>query len=382
MSRHLLILNNGSSSLKFSVFALGKELGNEVLTGSFSLYGQKSVLTYSQGRKKTRINYQSAYDLSAWWRHLLGLLTKFDIAYVGFRLVHGGEEFNQVQKIDKNLLTRVKKYNQLAPLHNPTTLALVQLAKQTWPRAKMALTFDTAWHRSMAPEAYLYSLPLQYYKNYGIRKYGFHGLSHEAAALYAAKKLGKSISQLSLISCHLGSGSSLAWVVNGKVKDTTMGFSPNEGLTMATRSGDLPSGVVLYMARELKIPLKEIDIILNKQSGLLGLSGLADLRDVLLAAGYRVADYKSSYKFNSEQRKMAKTALAVYVYDIRRYLASYLAMSKKLETIVFGGTVSQNKDIRRLVLKDLNLPKGIKIFIAPEGEMKNIAQKTIQCLKK
>ena len=382
MIRHLLVLNNGSSSLKFSVFAVDKTLGKEILSGSFSLSGQKSVLAYKQGFKKYKINYQTAYDLTVWWENLLAVLTKFDIAYVGLRLVHGGEEFVDTLAINNNVLAKLKKYNKLAPLHNPPALQLAFLAKKTWPRAKMAFSFDTAWHKDMPKEAYLYSLPLKYYKNYGIRKYGFHGLSHEAATLYAAKVLNKKLNDLKLITCHLGAGSSLTWFMDGKVKDTTMGFSPNEGLTMATRSGDLPASIVLYLAQEVKISLKEINFILNNQSGLLGLSGLADLRDLMLAAGYKIAGYKSSYKFNSEQRKMAKTALAVYIYDIRRYLASYLAMSKKIDAVVFGGTVAQNKDIRRLVLKGLNLPKGLKILIAPEGEMKNIAIKTIKCLKK
>ena len=382
MIRHLLVLNNGSSSLKFAVFAVDKKLSKQVLSGSFSLLGNKSVLSYKLGLKKFKINYQSAYDLSAWWKNLIPVLAKFDISYLGFRMVHGGEEFIDTAKIDNNFLNKIKKYKSLAPLHNPYTLELIDLAKKTWPRAKMAVSFDTAWYKDMPIAAYLYSIPIKYYQNCAIRKYGFHGLSHEAATIYVAKILGKKLSELKLITCHLGSGSSLTWYMDGKVKDTTMGFSPNEGLTMATRSGDLPASIIFYLYRELKIPLNKIEDIINNESGLLGLSGLADLREVMLSAGYKVADYKSSFKFSKEQRRASKLALDVYIYDIRRYLASYLAMSKKIDAIVFTGAVGANNKIRSLVLRGVNIPKNTKIIFAEEGEIKNLAEKTLRCLMK
>lgn len=382
MIKHLLILNNGSSSLKFAVFAVDKKITKQVLAGSFSLVGSKSVLSYKLGFKKFKINYSSSYDLPAWWANLVPILAKFDIDYIGFRMVHGGEEFTDTIRVDKNFLVKIKKYQSLAPLHNPFTLALIDLVRKTWPRVKMSVSFDTAWHKGMPESAYLYSIPIKYYQNYAIRKYGFHGLSHEAASFYAAKILGKKLSDLKLITCHLGSGSSLTWYMDGKVIDTTMGFSPNEGLTMTTRSGDLPASIIFYLHRELKMSLEKIEHIIDKESGLLGISGLADLREVMLSAGYKVAGYKSSYKFSKEQRKFSKIALEVYIYDIRRYLAAYLAMSKKIDAIVFTGAVGENNKIRSLVLKGINIPKNTKIILAPEGEMKNLAEKTLKCLMK
>lgn len=380
--KNLLILNNGSSSLKFAVFETDeKNLGPVVFEGSYSAYHDKSILIYQKNNKKSQVNYAVAYSVTAAWQAIHEILAQLDIQAVGMRIVHGGSEFKKSCKLDKNVVEKISKYNHLAPLHNQQSFDLIKLVQATWPKVKIIASFDTAWFSGLEPEAYLYSLPIKYYEKFGIRKYGFHGLSHEMACLYAAKKLNTKINKLSAISLHLGSGSSIAWLEAGKVKDTTMGFSPNEGLTMATRSGDLPASVALYLAQGCKMSLTGIDRLINQESGLLGLSGSVDLREVLLASGYKVSGYKSSFKYTSAQKKLAKQALAVYTYDIKRYLASYLGMSKKPQAIIFTGVVGINSSvIRNLVLKNLNLPKGCRVFIAPEGEMKNIATKTWQYL--
>ncbi len=382
VKKNLLILNNGSSSLKFAVFEYyDKNLGRVILEGSYSAYNDKSLLVYQKNNKKNQVNYSDTYSVGGAWQAIHEILAKLDIQSVGLRIVHGGAEFKKSCKLDKNVVEKIAKYNHLAPLHNKQSFDLIKLVQATWPKVKIIASFDTAWFADLEPEAYLYSLPIKYFEKFGIRKYGFHGLSHEMACLYAAKKLNIKINKLSAISLHLGSGSSIAWLEAGRVKDTTMGFSPNEGLTMATRSGDLPAAVALYLAQEQKMSLTAIDRLINQESGLLGLSGSADLREVLLAAGYKVAGYKSSFKYASAQKKLAKQALAVYIYDIKRYLASYLGMSKKPQAIIFTGVVGTNSAvIRSLVLKNLNLPKGCRVFIAPEGEMKNIATKTWQYL--
>jgi acetate kinase len=379
MKKYLLILNAGSSSLKFAVFAVDKTLGKEVLSGSISLLAGKSVLTYG----KTRINIATGYNLKTWWSYLEEVLEDYNISYVGFRMVHGGEEFTNTVKVNKQFFSKISKYNNLAPLHNPASLKLMKLVKDTWPRIKMSASFDTAWYQNLKPEVYLYSLPSKYYKQNKIRKYGFHGLSHEMATKYAAKVLHKKINKFKTVTCHLGSGSSLTWYMDGKVKDTTMGFSPNEGLTMSTRSGDIPASIVFFLADELKLPLIKIKQLLNSRSGLLGLAGMADLRDILLAAGYRVSGYKNKKKFSKIEKQKAKLALGVYVYDIRRYLASYIGMSKKLDAIVFTGAVGINSPIiRRLVMRNIVKPKGCRVLIAPEGEINNLAEKTYKCLLK
>lgn len=382
--KHLLVLNPGSSSLKFSVFEIKeKNVGPLVFSGLIVEQGNRSVLFYQARGQKQKINYSVGRNLKAWWQYIHDLLKDFDIDFVGIRVVHGGELYTNTVKVDRQFLANISQFNQLAPLHNPQSITLIKLVQATWPRTKIAASFDTAWYKDLAPEAYLYSLPLKYYQKHKIRKYGFHGLSHEIATDFAAKKLRLPLSQLSVITCHLGAGASITWYLKGKVKDTTMGFSPNEGLTMATRAGDVPASIALYLAQELKMSLPTIHKILNEQSGLLGISGLSDLRETLLACGYRVSGYKSSLKFTAEQKKRAKLALAIYTYDIKRYLASYIAMTPKLQAVVFTGTVGVNSPvIRKLVLKDLQIPKNCRIFVTPEGEMMSLAKKTLQCLAK
>ncbi len=378
--KYLLVLNAGSSSVKFSVFTFTKTIGKEVLSGSVNKT-RGSDLIYKLKGKTKKIHYSSPFSIKTAWHYVHDLLVEYNIVYIGFRVVHGGEEFNKTTKINKQLLTKISKYNKLAPLHNPASLEIIKLAKRTWPRLKMSASFDTAWYKDMKPEYYLYSLPLKYYNTHKIRKYGFHGLSHQLATEYASQKLKKPLNKLTAITCHLGSGSSITWY-DKQVKDTSMGFSPNEGLTMATRTGDLPADVVLYLASELKMSVNRINDLLNKESGLLGLSGTADLREILLANGYRVAGFRSSLKFNAQQKKQAKLALSIFVYDIKRYIASYLAMSPNLDSIVFAGVVGVNSSvIRNLVLKGLNLPKKVKILVANEDENKNIANQTLKCLK-
>lgn len=379
--KHLLVLNNGSSSLKFAVYEIkNKSLGKVVLSGNFSLENNKSVLTYKLKNKSSKINYQTGFNLKNWWHYLHDLLVSFDICYVGLRMVHGGEEFTATTNVNKQFIEKIKKYSRLAPLHNPLAIELIELVKKTWPKVKTSVSFDTAWYKDLNPDAYLYSLPLSFYNKYKIRKYGFHGLSHEMATLYAAEKTNKKLNKLKCITCHLGAGSSLTWY-DGKVMDTTMGFSPNEGLTMATRSGDIPASIVFYLNEEAKMPLPKINELLNKKSGLLGLAGMSDLRDVLLAAGYRVAGYKSSLKFSKQQKTLAKTALKIFIYDIRRYLASYIGMTNKIDAIVFTGAIGQNQLIRKMVLKDINKPSNCKILAMPTAEMQNLANKTLKCLK-
>ncbi|OGY94264.1 MAG: hypothetical protein A2406_02075 [Candidatus Komeilibacteria bacterium RIFOXYC1_FULL_37_11] len=385
MKKYLLILNPGSGSIKFAVFELPKFLikgqtrpGQKVLDGAISLVGNKSVLVY----RNKKINYQTGYNIKDWWSYLYELLKDFDIKFVGFRLVHGGGEFFETTLVSSAFLKNIKKYNHLAPLHNPVTLELMDLVKDSWPKVKMAVSFDTAWYHKLPAVAYLYSLPISYYQKYNIRKYGFHGLSHEAAADYAAKVLNRNIDKLKLITCHIGSGASISWFMDGQVKDTSMGFSPNEGLTMSTRCGDLPPSVIFYLAKQLKLSLADISEIIDKKSGLLGLAGLADLRDVLLASGYKVSGYKNNFKFSKEQRQAAKLALDIYIYDISRYIASYLGMSKKIDAIVFTGPAAANNTIRGMILRGLQKPSGTKVILAPEGELINIANKTIKCLSK
>lgn len=376
---YILIINGGTSSLKFNLFNLKLK---EELVGSFNLIGEKKSSLNTIGIKEEDRLYDFGYDLKKWWKELYNILKEYNIKYIGFRIVHGGTEFINTTKVNKNFITKVKKYNSFAPLHNPITIELIKLAQNSFKKIKMSVSFDTAWYKELPPKAYLYSIPIKYYNKFGIRRYGFHGLSHEFATKYTSKKINKSLNKLNIITCHLGSGNSIAWYNKGKVQDTTMGFSPNEGLTMSTRSGTVPSGIAFHILENTKISISKLKEIFNKESGLYGLCGLSDLREVLVASGYKVKGFDNKRIFSKKEKEEAKIALEIYVYNIQKYLSSYICMSKKLDAIVFTGGVGVNSDIiRRLVIKDLLINQKIKIIIAPEGESIVIANKTLNCLK-
>jgi acetate kinase len=205
-------------------------------------------------------------------------------------------------------------------------------------------------------------------------------LAHQAATEYASETLSKSIGKLTAITVHLGSGASIAWFLQGKPQDTTMGFTPNEGLTMSTRAGDVPADAVFYLERK-GIALEKLSKILTSESGLLGLFGSADLREVLIAAGHRVPGF-SARKYNSDKKRLARLALKIYIYDIQRYLSSYIGMSKILDAIVFSGAVSENPLVRKLVLRGINIPRKTKILFRRGAENETIAKQTIKCLIK
>ena len=373
---YILIINGGTSSLKFSLFNL--EL-KRVLSGSFNLIGEKKSSLIIIGFKKDKRLYNFGYNLKYWWKELFKILKEYNIKYIGFRIVHGGEEFINTTIVNDNFLNKVEKYNKFAPLHNPISLELIKLAKSTWNNVKMSVSFDTAWYKDLPDKAYLYSLPIKYYKKNSIRRYGFHGLSHEFATKYTSKKLKKSLNKINIITCHLGSGNSIAWYNKGKVQDTTMGFSPNEGITMSTRSGTIPSAIAFYLLDTFKISINRLKEILNKESGLYGLCGLSDLREVLSASGYKIKGFKNIRKFTKKQKKESKIALSVFIYSIQKYLATYIGMSKKLDAIVFTGGIGVNSGIiRKMVIKNLVIPKKCKIIIAPEGESYILAYKTFR----
>ena len=364
--------------MKFSLFDFKLK---EELEGSFNILGnKKSSLTINN--KEYRI-YNYNYNLQKWYLELIKIVKEYNIKYIGFRLVHGGLEFTKTREINNSFLKRVKKYNSFAPLHNPLTLELIKLSKKYFKGIRMSISFDTAWYKDLPIKAYLYSLPFKYYQKYHIRRYGFHGLSHEFATQYTSLKLKKPLKKLNIITCHLGSGNSIAWYKNGKVIDTTMGFSPNEGLTMSTRSGTIPSAIAFYLLNHLKISVQRLKEIFNKESGLYGLSNLTDLREILRANNYKVKGFQSKKKFTKLEKERSKIALNVFIYSIQKYLATYLGFNKKLDALVFtGGIGVQSSIIRKLVIKDLVIPKKTKILIAPEGESLILAQKTLKYFKK
>lgn len=380
--KEVLVLNTGSSSVKFAVYQTDKNhIDRQVLDGTVDKQGSHTVLTYKSKNKNHKINYPSNYSVKTAWKYINNLLADFDIKYIGFRVVHGGEEFAKATKINNQVLKKIAAYNKLAPLHNPYAVELIKAVRKTMPRVKMAATFDTAWYQYMRPEHYLYSIPQKFYKQHGIRKYGFHGLSHQLAVNFTANKIKKDPKKLSIISCHLGAGASITWFEQGRVMDTTMGFDPNEGMTMGTRSGDIPAGVVLHMISKLKMSVDQISNLLNKQSGILGLMGYGDFRDLLIANNYKVKGYNVKRRFSKAQKQNAKLALKIFVYDAKKYVSSFAGMSESLDAIVFTGAVGYHSAVmRKLITQGINLPNKTKIIAMPNMEMINIAKQTIKCL--
>jgi acetate kinase len=369
---YTLIFNIGSSSIKFKLF---DEKFKEVFGGQAEKIGQKDPLFTFLGYRGGLILEDYDHEISlGFLLHMIG--EKVDlkkITKVGHRVVHGGEEFVKPTLIDKKVLTRLTKYNKLAPLHNPYNLLGIKfcLKKMSW--AKNYAVFDTAFYSSLPDYAYRYALPNKIYQKYGFRKFGFHGISHEYVASQAAKKLKKPLSKLNLITCHLGSGCSITAIKQGKAVDTSMGYTPLEGLMMLTRSGDLDPAIPLKMV-ERGIKVEEVEKMLNFESGIFGLTGFKDLRDVLTAAGYNVKNYKSSKKVSNEKKAMARMALNMFTYRVRKYIGAYTAVLGKVDAIVFTAGIGERSEIvRKLITK--SLPFKIKTLVVPTNEELGIAKK-------
>jgi acetate kinase len=302
---------------------------------------------------------------------------KRKVKIIGHRVVHGGEEFTQPTVITKKVLSKLKRYNQLAPLHNPVNLSCIVACLGKLPSIKNVAVFDTAFYKTLPDYAYLYSIPYKYYTNLGIRRYGFHGISHQYVAQKAAEKLKKPITELKLITCHLGSGCSITATKFGQAIETSMGFTPLEGLTMGTRSGDLDPSVAFFLMRKLDLPSSKIEKILNKKSGLLGIFGYSnDMRDVMIAAGHKISGYKAPKRFNQKEKKLGRLALKIFIYDIVSYIGRYAIVMGGADYVIFtAGIGERNPAVRNLVMKDVRkaLPK-IKSLTIPTNEELMIAQ--------
>jgi len=376
--KYILIINSGSATLKFKLFEL-KSL-KSAASGIVERIGLGGSFMESKiGHRELKINHavrnhEEAFNL------VLNQLSKIsnlksEISLVGHRVVHGGEEFIKPTVVTPAVLKKLSKYDKLSPLHNPANLMGIKACQKLLPRAKNVAVFDTGFYSTLPDFAYTYAIPVDFYKKYDVRRYGFHGISHEYVAGEAAKVLKKPLTKLNLITCHLGSGASITAIRAGKAVDTSMGFTPLEGLVMSTRSGDLDPAIPLYLIRELKIKPEEVDNILNKKSGLLGLSGFSDMREVLTAAGYSVAGFKSK-KVSAEKKRLAKLALEVFVYRIKKYLGAYSAILEKVDAIIFtAGIGERNKTVRDLITKNLKIFGKPRILVIPTNEELMIARK-------
>lgn len=342
----VIAINAGSSSLKFQLFEMPSE---EVITkGLIERIGLKdSIFNITvNGEKKTEIT--DIPDHSVAVKMLLNRLTSEgiikslnEIEGIGHRVVHGGEEFADSVLITDEVLKKIEDLSELAPLHNPANVTGIKAFKEVLPNVPAVAVFDTAFHQTMPENSFLYSLPYEYYKEYGIRKYGFHGTSHKYVSQRAAEMLGRPLEQLRLISCHLGNGASIAAIQGGKSIDTSMGFTPLAGVTMGTRSGNIDPALIPYIMEKTHKSAEEVLDVLNKKSGMLAVSGFSsDLRDI----------EEEAAKGNDR----AELALKVFADRIHKYIGSYAARMYGVDAIIFTAGIGENSSaIRERVLRGL-----------------------------
>jgi len=334
---NILVINCGSSSIKYQLINRGKR---KVLTkGLLEKIGKanSSQIHYIGGKVVKKQDEVANYEEGL--RSILALLLDkkrgvikdaSEISAVGHRVVHGGEDFFHSILIDDEVIKTIKSYISLAPLHNPPNLAGIKAARSLLPDVPQVAVFDTAFHQTLPGKAFLYALPYQYYEKYKIRRYGFHGTSHRYIAERAAKFLKKPLKELKIITCHLGNGCSITAIDKGKSIDTSMGFTPLEGLVMGTRCGDIDAAAVLFLMEKENFTTAQMDNLLNKQSGLLGISGISnDLREV------------QKWVVKGDQR--AKLALEVFPYRIKKYIGAYSAVLGGLDALIFSAGIGENE---------------------------------------
>ena len=351
-----LVINCGSSSLKYQLIDMSTE--ECMVQGLVERIGiEGSVLTQKvEGKDKYVINteiknHKDAIKLvlEALIDPVHGVIKSMDeISAVGHRVVHGGEKYSDSVLINDEVLQSIKDCIVLAPLHNPPNVIGIEACKELMPNTPMVAVFDTAFHQTMPKEAFLYALPYELYTENGIRKYGFHGTSHMYVSNKVAEVMGKDIKDLKIVTCHLGNGASLCAVKNGVSIDTTMGFTPLDGIVMGTRSGSIDPAIVLYLINELKYSTEDVNTLLNKKSGVLGISGVSsDFRDIEDAAA------------KGDER--AILALDIYHYRIRTQIGAYAAAMGGVDAIVFTAGVGENgPETREACLEGLEF-LGVKV---------------------
>ena len=352
----ILVINCGSSSVKFSL--IQPQTGISILSGLAECLTtpQASIkIKYDIGDEKESqstvqalsapFNHQQA--LNALVNKLLELKLVENIAAVGHRVVHGGEHYSQPTLIDDDVKNTIENLAKLAPLHNPANLIGINACQLAFPELPQMAIFDTAFHQTMPEKAYLYGIPLELYNEHGIRRYGFHGTSHYFVANQAATLIQKPIDKCNFISAHLGNGCSVTVIKNGISVDTSLGMTPLEGVMMGTRSGDIDAGIVFHLIEQLGYTVEQVDTLLNKKSGLLGVSQLSnDCRTLETAM----------LDENHVQSKQAKLALTVFCYRIAKSIASFSASLTELDGLIFTGGIGENSSwVRQQILKQLSL---------------------------
>ena len=397
---NVLVINCGSSSLKFQL--INAETENVLAKGLCERIGIDGRLTYQPaGGEKEKSDLAMPthteaiqFVIDALTNEKTGVVKSLDeIGAVGHRLVHGGEKFASSVVITDEVKKAVEECNDLAPLHNPANLIGVAACEKLMPGTPMVAVFDTAFHQTMPEKAYMYGLPYEYYEKYKVRRYGFHGTSHSFVSKRAAEVMGKSYDEVKTIVCHLGNGSSVSAVLNGKCVDTSMGLTPLEGLVMGTRSGDIDPAIMEFIAKKENLDIDGVMEVLNKKSGVFGISGglSSDFRDLTDA-------------MNAGDKK-AKIAMDVFSYRVAKYIGSYAAAMNGVDDIVFTAGIGENDDyVREEVCKylgylgvdfDTEVNTGlrgkeaeltkegskVKVFVIPTNEELAIARETLALVK-
>ncbi len=389
----IFVLNCGSSSVKYKLYDME---GERVLAeGRVERVGQENATITHQSTGKEKITktmpiLEHTVAISETLHLLLhpehGVLNSLDeIDAVGHRVVHGGESFSESTLIKEDTKDILDSLAELAPLHNPANVMGIRAAERLMPHTPQVAVFDTAFHSTMPSHAYLYAIPFNLYQKHKVRRYGVHGTSHLFVTQKAAEMMGKDIKDLKIVSCHLGNGASIAAVQGGQSVDTTMGFTPLEGLMMGTRSGDIDPGAIFYLMKTYDLSLHEIDSLLNKHSGLYGIAGVSDMRDI--------------EKKMSEGDRLAQMAFDMYEYRIRKYIGAYIAAMGGIDALVFTAGIGENTPSLRTKLcqnlsylgielnEELNQKRGepldittedskVRVFVIPTDEELVIARDT------
>ncbi len=388
----VLVINSGSSSLKFQLFEMPQE--KVLVKGLAERIGEKIGKFKANDFvvEKPLATHKKALELLT--EYLLNpenkiIDSKEEIKIVGHRVVHGGNKFVEPTLITAEVKEKIKELFSLAPLHNPANLTGIITAEEIFPKAKQVAIFDTAFHQSIPVKNHKYAIPEKFYEE-GIRKYGFHGISHQYVSREANKRLGKEKSRL--ITLHLGNGASATAVWNGKSYDTSMGFGPMNGLIMGTRSGDIDQSIIFYMLDKMGYSSAEVQNILNKKSGMMALAGSNDLRDIETAA--------------EKGDEKARLALEMYAGAIKKYIGNYIAQMNGLDALVFTAGIGENSDVvRKMVTDDMNYmgisidsnknknpqkyngdisdaSSQVKVFVIPTNEELEIAKQSYNLVAK
>lgn len=396
---NILVINCGSSSLKFQLInsdseeAICKGLCDRIgISGSYIAYTPAGMDKIKI--EKPMEDHKAAISLviEALTNKENGVVTSLDeIGAVGHRIVHGGEKFSSATLINDEVIKAIEECNDLAPLHNPANLIGVRACQALMPNTPMVAVFDTAFHQTMPEEAYLYGLPYEYYEKYKVRRYGFHGTSHDFVSHRVAEMMGKDIKDLKIVVCHLGNGASISAVKNGKCVDTTMGLTPLEGLIMGTRSGDMDPAIIEFISNKENMDVHEVLNVLNKKSGVLGLSGgySSDFRD--LGDGFEAG------------REDCGRAIKGFAYRVAKYIGSYAVAMNGVDVICFTAGIGENNAVVRKIImsylglfgveinEEANKLRGeeveistpdskVKVFVVPTNEELAIARQTLELI--